>query len=122
MNSYFFDSYALFEVIFGNQQYMQLLKNAGMVTMQWNLLELHYHITVRRSKEDADLAYDGFAFTAVQPTDDDMKEASEFRAKNKNLKLSFIDCVGYIVAKRRGLKFLTGDKAFKGMDNVEYVV
>ena len=31
------------------------------------------------------------------------------------------DCVGYVVAKRVGVKFLTGDREFKDMPNVEFV-
>ena len=31
------------------------------------------------------------------------------------------DCIGYIIAKRLGMKFLTGDKEFEGFENVEFV-
>ena len=32
-----------------------------------------------------------------------------------------VDCIGYMTAKRLGVKFLTGDREFEGMDNVEFV-
>ena len=35
--------------------------------------------------------------------------------------LSMTDCVGYVVAKRLGVKFLTGDKEFRNFQNVEFV-
>jgi len=41
--------------------------------------------------------------------------------KFKNQKLSFIDCIGYILAKKHKAKFLTGDEKFKGKENVEFV-
>ena len=36
-------------------------------------------------------------------------------------KLSMTDCIGYMMAKQWGIKFLTGDKEFEDMENVEYV-
>ena len=36
-------------------------------------------------------------------------------------KLSTPDSFGYITAQKYGLKFLTGDKQFKGMNGVEFV-
>ena len=50
-----------------------------------------------------------------------IKEANEFRLLNKSRKLSYADCIGYIIARRYGLKFLTGDKQFSDMPNVEFV-
>ena len=35
--------------------------------------------------------------------------------------VSMTDCVGYILAKQLGIKFLTGDKEFEHLDNVEFV-
>ena len=35
--------------------------------------------------------------------------------------LSYVDYIGYILAKQRNVKFLTGDKEFENMDNVEFV-
>jgi len=44
-----------------------------------------------------------------------------FKYENKNKNFSFIDCVGYVLAKENNLIFLTGDRAFRGMMNVELV-
>lgn len=48
-------------------------------------------------------------------------EASRFKYKNKKLKLSYADCIGYITAKKFNMKFLTGDNKFKNISNVEFV-
>ncbi|MBI4210359.1 MAG: hypothetical protein HY544_02525 [Candidatus Diapherotrites archaeon] len=48
-------------------------------------------------------------------------EANGFRKENKRLKMPYIDCLGYAIARSRGIKFLTGDNAFKGLENVEFV-
>ena len=42
-----------------------------------------------------------------------------FRLKHGGL--SYADCIGYVIARREGMKFLTGDAAFKRLENVEFV-
>ena len=41
--------------------------------------------------------------------------------KNKNKQLSIPDAIGYIIANRLNIKFLTGDEAFRNIENVEFV-
>jgi predicted nucleic acid-binding protein len=41
--------------------------------------------------------------------------------KKEKKNLSYVDALGYIIAGKLGIKFLTGDNAFGGMENVEYV-
>ena len=53
--------------------------------------------------------------------DNVIKKAMTFRALNKKRNLSYVDCIGYIIAKQRNIKFLTGDKEFEYMENVEFV-
>jgi len=50
-----------------------------------------------------------------------IKLAMLFRYKNKKRKLSMVDCIGYVMAGKLGIKFLTGDKEFEKLDNVEFV-
>ena len=38
-----------------------------------------------------------------------------------NKKLSIPDAIGYTVAKRLGIKFLTGDKEFEHMEDTEFI-
>lgn len=35
--------------------------------------------------------------------------------------LSMTDCIGYIIATKSGIRFLTGDEKFRNMPNVEFV-
>ena len=51
----------------------------------------------------------------------DLKESIKFRKEQKKKDLSYTDCIGYIYAARNNMKFLTGDKEFEGMKNVEFV-
>lgn len=61
--------------------------------------------------------------TVIQPTDEDYVEASvlriELRKRGKNL--SLIDALGYVLAQRLGIPFLTGDREFRDLEGVEYV-
>ena len=41
--------------------------------------------------------------------------------KNKGLNISYVDAVGYQVARERKIKFLTGDEAFRDLPDVEFV-
>jgi len=42
-------------------------------------------------------------------------------SKEKAKKISYVDAIGYQIALEKNLKFLTGDKQFKEMKNVEFV-
>ncbi len=58
------------------------------------------------------------------PTDDlDYLNASDFRlsANRTGKKLSLVDALGYSYSRKLGIKFLTGDRKFNGMENVEFV-
>ncbi len=59
----------------------------------------------------------------MQTEDSDYFNASEFRLSENRTgkKLSLIDALGYSYSRKLGIKFLTGDKEFSGLDNVEYV-
>ena len=45
------------------------------------------------------------------------------KKQHKNIKkrLSFADCIGYAAARKFGVKFVTGDYMFKGLEGVEFV-
>ena len=52
---------------------------------------------------------------------DDIKEAAQLKLEYKKRDLSMTDCIGYVLADRLGIKFLTGDKEFKDFENVEFI-
>jgi len=121
VNSLFFDTYALFEIIKGSKNYENYARGISIITTKLNLLELHYALLRVKGKEEADFYFEEFNQFCVRYNDEVLKEASEFRLNNYKRDLSYIDCVGYIVARKLGVKFLTGDQQFKEFDNVEFV-
>jgi len=58
---------------------------------------------------------------AVEIKDDDFKIANAFKAAHKKKKLSYVDCLGYVMAQARNIKVLTGDKQFKDLPGVEFM-
>ena len=115
---YFFDTYAFFEIINGSPKY-KIYAETEAITTLFNLAELNYGLKKKMSKELSDEYIDKYSQYAVDVTLGDIKKAMDFKMIHK--KLSIPDVVGYTIAKRLGVKFLSGDKDFEGMENVEFV-
>ena len=60
MTSYFFDSFAFFEIIRGNPNYSKFSTNTSIITTKMNLMELYYWLLRREGKEMADKYYEKF--------------------------------------------------------------
>ena len=58
---------------------------------------------------------------AVQPTKEEVMESILFRKRNNKRNLSYADCLGYVIAIKRGIKFLTGDIQFKDLPDVVFI-
>ena len=116
--TYFFDTYAFFEILRGNPSYSQYT-NVRIITTIFNIAELNYNLKKEKNKETADAITDKYKQYIVPLIIDDIKKAMDIKIKQKHL--SIPDAIGYIVAKRHNVKFLTGDDDFKSFDNVEFV-
>ncbi len=120
MPEYFFDTYALYEILRENKNYSDY-NFSGMVTTKLNLMELHYGLLSTHGKGMADGIFYRFLNNCTEINENTIIEANLFRKENKHLKMSCIDCLGYAIARSRKVKFLTGDNAFRGLENVEFV-
>ena len=114
---YFFDTYTFFEIIAGNSSY-EKFTTVNAITTIFNLAELNFALK-REGKNFADKLCKEYEQMLVEVTLEDVITAMDLRIKNR--KLSIPDAIGYTVAKRNGAIFLTGDKEFKEMTNVEFV-
>lgn len=119
----FADTYALIELLKGNHNYVGY-SNTDLVATEFNILELAYALFRDFGLEEtANVIGTIRARIEVIPTDDsDYLKASEFRlsANKTGKKLSLVDALGYSCSRKLGIKFLTGDKEFSEMENVEY--
>jgi len=119
--SYFFDSYALFCIVKGQESYKRYTSNVKIITTMMNLYEVYYHLIKENMYHEAEIFFDRFEQYCVPLYPKAIKEASRFRLANTKAGLSFIEALGYVIAQQHRIKFLTGDKAFQKMPNVMFV-
>jgi len=117
---YFLDTYAMVEIINGNKNYFKYL-NDELFTSIINLYELYYNLLKEKGKEIAKSYFMQYKDFIVKYTDEDIFEASEFKLKNRKNNISYADALGYSISLSNNMIFLTGDKEFKGLHNVEFV-
>ena len=118
---FFYDTYAIFEIARGSNNYNDYIDNVGILLTQLNLMELYYKLLTNFGIEMAELYYDKYKQFVVGISDNIIKSAMVFRANHKNRDLSYVDCVAYVLALEHKIKFLTGDRQFEQMENVEFV-
>ncbi|MBI2148902.1 PIN domain-containing protein [Candidatus Woesearchaeota archaeon] len=117
-DTYFFDTYAIFEIIGGNPKYHFYINSIPITTI-FNLAELNYNLKKEMEKYKADIITEKYWECLEEVYIEDIKKAMDLKTKYRNL--SIPDVIGYVVAKRLGIKFLTGDEAFRNMENVEFI-
>lgn len=118
-SKYVFDTYALMEIKEGNEDYLKYL-DSDVIINNFIFAEWCYNLFKDKDKNAKEhiKKYSKYIYS-VNP--EWIEEAMEFRLKWKDRKVSMTDCIGYIMAKKLGVKFLTGDMQFENMDNVEFV-
>ncbi len=117
---FFLDTYALIEIVKGNESYKKYLDHEVFTTLL-NLYELYYNILKENDGNKAKEVFYTFYSLLIRIKDEWIFLASDFKLKNKKNNISYVDALGYIIATENEMKFLTGDKEFKSMKNVEFV-
>lgn len=86
-------------------------------------METYYAVLRDYGEAAADRAYSAAAKYSVEFDDEDVKRSMKKRLelRRKKLNLSYADALGYILSFKLKVRFLTGDNAFKDLDNVELV-
>ncbi len=119
--TFFFDTYALIEIYEKNIKYEKYVK-VNAVTSYFQVYETYCSL-IRNGYSDEEVK-DFFIFLqnlCVELNFDWIPKSVEFRNKYKKRDLSYADCLGYVIAEELHIKFLTGDKEFVGLPNVEFV-
>jgi len=95
---------------------------AKVVTTYFQLYEVYY-ILMREgySEEEIEDFFEETKKFCINLKFDWIPESVYFRRKYNKRDLSYVDCLGYVAARDIGIKFLTGDKEFKDLPNVEFV-
>ena len=117
--TFVFDTYAIIEIIQGNKNYRTYL-DSKIIINNFIFAELCYNLFKDKELKAKEILNKYSKYIApLKP--EWIEEAMEFRLKWKDRKVSMTDCIGYVMAKRLGIKFLTGDKEFEKLEEVEFV-
>jgi predicted nucleic acid-binding protein len=124
MVSYYFDTYALILLLNGDERIRYYLESK-IITSTLNLMELYYYL-LRKNVKEPEKIIEEIRESSVIISDfplDVVIKASKLRFKKRkeNKKWSYVDCLGYTIAKDLGIRFLTGDKKFENEENVEFI-
>ena len=116
---YFFDTYTLLEIALQNKNFEKYV-DADAITLRTNLAELYFLLLKKFNQQTADFFLRQFQSCAVDFPPDIIAPAMLFRHTQKK-HFSYIDCLGYAYALLNNCIFVTGDRAFQKMKNVEIV-
>jgi uncharacterized protein len=107
----------------GNKRYAKYFENEKGYLTVLNMMEIYYAVLREYGESAADRAFSANAGSLVEFGDDDLKAGmmKRLELRKKKIDLSYSDAVGYTVANRLRVRFLTGDRAFENLENVEYV-
>ena len=117
---YFFDTYALIEITNKNENYRKYFEEE-VITSILNLAELFYGF-LKENKGHLIEEWKNKVRSVISTIDmETIIAAVKFKHEHKGKNFSFIDCLSYSIALKSDMPFLTGDKEFEGMSNVEFV-
>src|SRR3989338_4887825 len=108
MKEYFFDTYAVIELLRESHSYAPYLNEQIRITLL-NLIEISYITLLEQGEEAAKRVLGWCKEFVVDVPDVVIMAAVTFRAQNKKKSLSYADCLGYAFARQHDLIFLTGD-------------
>lgn len=121
MARFFYDSFSVLAYLSDSPGYVDYFeKNTGVLT-RLNLMEIHYAILKAHGSRAAHDTLEAFSGYEIDFALSDVEGAMKFRLGHRHLNLSYADALGYFLARRTGVRFLTGDRVFKGLPNVEFV-
>lgn len=119
--AFFFDTYALIEIGKNNPRYELYKENIKMIISMLNLMELSYFLLREKRENEVQEIFSRLIKFTVPYDKEILISAVKMKYQHKIERLSYVDCIGYFLAKKYGVKFLTGDSKFKDKENVELV-
>jgi len=114
------DSYALMEIMNGNPKFAHYL-NLKFIIADMTLAEFYGVILREQGEEKADYWLDKFQAFSMNVSLNILTKAVKFRYVNRDKNISLIDAIGYIFSKENNYIFVTGDREFEKLENVEFI-
>lgn len=118
---FYFDTYALIEIGKSNPKYEPYKEDVQILLNKLNLFEVAFFLLRENRENEIKEIFDNYSRYNIDYDENDLIDAAKLKFEFLKQRLSFIDCVGYTLAKKHKVKFLTGDEKFKGKENVEFV-
>ena len=120
---FFYDSYAVLAYLSDNPKYRSFFEENDGILTKLNLMEIYYRTLEVHGVQAASEVVKVFAKYLTDFGIADIEGAMKLRLKLKKdgHDLSYADAVGYYLAQKSNIKFLTGDKWFKDLEGVEFV-
>ena len=119
--AFYFDTYALIEIGKGNKNYEPYKQNVKVILNKLNLFEFAFFLIREGREKETSEIFEKFSRFNIDYDDEILIKSAEMKFKFLKDRLSFVDCIGYNIAKKNNAKFLTGDEKFRKMENVEFV-
>ena len=122
-NRFFYDSYAVLAYLSDNPNYKSFFEENDGILTKLNLMEICYRTLEVHGVQAASRVVKAFAKYVTDFGVGDIEAAMKLRSKlkKKGHNISYADAMGYHLAQKYNIKFLTGDKWFKGLEGVEFV-
>ena len=117
--TFLYDTYALIELLNKNPNY-EKYSTKEIVINGFIFAEICYQL-IKDNVKNLHEYLNEIEPAIISPSPKMIIEAMKFRYENKKKKMSTTDCISYIMAKELEIKFLTGDKEFEHLENVEFV-
>jgi predicted nucleic acid-binding protein len=141
---FFYDSYAVLAYVSGEKAYARYFDggsssdrqkqqpssgssssgSVGGVLTKLNLMEVYFKAAKLHGHEAANQIIERFSKYLIDFDIDDIAGSMKLREelmKKKRMGISYVDALGYYLAKKMRIPFLTGDSYFQGLEGVKFV-
>jgi predicted nucleic acid-binding protein len=120
---FFYDSYAVLAYTSGHDGYRKYFEGHDGVLTKLNLLEIFYRSLERHGAKAASDILETFSKYLIDYELKDVANAMKLRLDHRRggRDVSYADALGYYLSRKMGIKLLTGDRALRGLDGVEYL-
>ena len=120
---FFYDSYAVLAYTSGHEGYRGYFEEHDGVLTKLNLLEVYHRSLEQHGPRAASEILNTFSKYLVDFGLGDISGAMKvrLRLKRERRDLSYSDALGYFLSQKLGIKFLTGDSAFRSLGGIEYL-
>lgn len=107
----------------GRPEYRKYFEESDGVLTKLNLMEIFYRSLEEYNFKVASDILRSFSKYVIELESDDIVGSMRLRLDltRKGYDVSYADALGYFLSRKLDIKFLTGDKTFRGLRGIEFV-